>query len=101
MSLGVLAPELELLTSAVEAFCAKPCGDDEPLDIAASLVRKRAIIDRLELDFARDAARFARDYDENTFANPSPYSWMRENCLMASGAAIKAVTVGDQAASWL
>jgi hypothetical protein len=66
--------------------------------IAATLVRKRAIIDRLELDFAYEAARFAREYDENLFANPSPYSWMRENCHMAGGAAVNAVRVGDYAA---
>ncbi len=95
MSLGVVPPALASLEHAVFEYLDVPPRSAEPLDVAASLVRMRALINRLELGFARDAARFASGYDEGLFANPSPYSWMRENCHMTSGAAVSAVCVGD------
>ncbi|MBJ7609701.1 MAG: DUF222 domain-containing protein [Candidatus Dormibacteraeota bacterium] len=66
--------------------------------LAADLVLKRSLINRLELDFARDAARFAATYSEDEYGNPGPVSWLRGECRMTSHAAATAVCVGEQAA---
>lgn len=96
MSFGIVSPALAALDGAVAEYLAGATErSDAPLDIAAGLVFRRALINRLELDFAREAARFARGYDEAVFLNPSPYSWMRENCHMTAGAAVSAVCVGN------
>ncbi len=97
MSFGLASPALSALEFAVRAYLAEPQPCADPLDIAASLIRKRTLINRLELDFASDAARFANEYDENCFGDPSPYAWMRENCHMTGGAAVTAVCVGEMA----
>jgi Domain of unknown function (DUF222)/HNH endonuclease len=97
MSIGSVSPSFIALDRAVGDHLATRARGDDPLDIAAELILLRGVIDRLELDFARSASRFAATYDECLFLNPSPYSWMRENCNMASGAAVGAVSVGDTA----
>ncbi len=94
MSFGPVSPSFIALERVVADHMAGARAD-EPIDIAAELILLRGVIDRLELDFARRASRFAATYDESVFINPSPYSWMRENCHMASGAAVGAVSVGD------
>lgn len=99
MSFGSVSPSLTELDGAVAGYVGAPGHADDAVDIAAGLVVLRGLIDRLELDFARQAARFAATYDECLFFNPSPYSWMRENCHMASGAAVGAVCVGDNVES--
>jgi hypothetical protein len=97
MSLGVVSPALAALDGAVVSFVGAPRTSDDPLDVAAALVFIRALINRLELAFAHEAARFAGGYDEAVFLNLSPYSWMRENCHMSAGAAVSAVCVGENA----
>ncbi len=61
-------------------------------ELGTELVRQRRLINRLELRFARTAARFAEacepDLDEN------PVAWIREECRMTSHAAITALQVG-------
>jgi hypothetical protein len=72
----------------------------EPADdgaLATDLLLKRSLINRLELDFARDAARFAASYTEEESINPSPVSWLREYANMTSHAAATAVCAGERA----
>ncbi|MFZ0179726.1 MAG: hypothetical protein WAL84_07620, partial [Candidatus Dormiibacterota bacterium] len=98
MVIALTAPDLDELSSVVARYCDRPsesCAEGELTDL---LCRKRALINRLELDFAREAARFAAIHDENEHGNPSPISWMREHCRMTSSAAMAAICVGDQAA---
>jgi hypothetical protein len=91
------SPALAALQRAADAYAAAAPRSTNPLDAAGALVSLRTVINRLELEFAPDAARFAHAYDEAVFINPSPYSWMREHCHMAAGAAVSAVCVGDNA----
>ena len=55
------------------------------------------MINRIELDFARAAARFAATYTEDEYFNPSAVSWLRENAHMTSHAAATAVCAGERA----
>jgi hypothetical protein len=95
MSFVSISPTLLALDRALANHVSAPRRAEEPLDIAAELIFLRGLIDRLELDFARAASRFAAGYDEGLFIDPSPYSWMRGHCHMASGAAVGAVCVGE------
>src|SRR6202165_2839288 len=66
-------------------------GDD---DLRERLIRKRHVIDLMELSFALEAAEFAatRDYEEDGSA--SPIDWIRINCHMTGNAAADRVAVG-------
>jgi hypothetical protein len=98
-SLDLQDLDLEALGAMVAAYCARPyVVADDPFALAEELQEKRALINRLEVDFARDAAAFAATYNEALHVNPSPVSWLRESCHMTSHAAATAVCVGEQAA---
>jgi hypothetical protein len=98
MDLTLTAPDLGQLGRVVAGYCARPSGRQDQGELIDVLCRKRALITRLELDFARDAARFAAAYDECEHGNPSPISWMRQHCRMTSSAAAASICVGEQAA---
>lgn len=89
--------ELCALAGAIEAFCSRAVDATVAVDLTVELQVKRTLINMLEVDFARDAARFAAQYDEEVGINPSPVSWMREHCHMTSHAAATAVSVGERA----
>jgi hypothetical protein len=91
------APDLVVLQAVVSAYCERERSPADGAQLGADLEVKRTLINMLELDFAHDAARFAATYDIDVSVNPSPVSWMRENCHMTSHAAATAVCVGDQA----
>jgi hypothetical protein len=63
-------------------------------DLRERLIRKRHLIDLMELSFAQEAAEFAatRDYEEDGSA--SPIDWIRINCHMTGNAASDRVAVG-------
>ena len=97
MVLALTSPDLAQLGRVVAGYCQRPsesCDEGELIDV---LCLKRALINCLELDFARDAARFAAVYDEGVYDNPSPISWMRQHCRMTSTAAAASICVGEQA----
>jgi hypothetical protein len=96
MDLAFVSPELGELNRVVAGYCERRSPSDDGGDLPAILCLKRVLINRLELDFARDAARFAATYDEELHLNPSPISWMRHNCAMTSTAAASAICVGEQ-----
>jgi hypothetical protein len=85
------------LETVVAGYCERPSSSTDSGELTELLCLKRALINRLELDFARDAARFAATYDEEVHINPSPVSWMKEHCRMTSTAAASAICVGEQA----
>ena len=93
---GEPAPDLVALKAVVSAYCGRDRSPSDSVDLGAELEAKRTLINMLELDFAHDAARFAATYDMDVSVNPSPVSWMRENCHMTSHAAAAAVCVGGQ-----
>src|SRR5690349_77032 len=88
----------EELSTAVQRFIARTQDPDRTAaQVGEHLVLKRRIIDALELDFGRDAARFAatEEYDDQGFT--SPISWLTNMCRMMPGPAGAAVCVGEQA----
>jgi hypothetical protein len=97
MDLTGASPPLLRLGDAVMAFCSRTDDADDHAEFTSELRVKRALINMLEMDFARDAARFAATYDEEVDFNPSPVSWLRESCNMTSHAAATAVHIGEQA----
>jgi hypothetical protein len=63
-------------------------------DLRERLIRKRHVIDLMELSFAQEAAEFAatRDYEED--GSTSAIDWIRINCHMTGNAAADRVAVG-------
>jgi Domain of unknown function (DUF222)/HNH endonuclease len=82
----------------VGSFSRQLFADLAPDDVAGRLVRRRQAIDLLELDFANDAASFARDEQFQTDDTASPIDWMRHECKMQFGTALDRLTVGEQLA---
>jgi len=71
-----------------------------PLDVADNdrrdrLIRRRHMIDLLELSFSQEAAEFAATKDFEIDGSVSPIDWLRINCHMTSNAAADRVAVGD------
>src|SRR6202521_125352 len=63
-------------------------------DLGERLVRKRHVIDLMELSFAREAAEFAATNDYEQDGSTSPIDWIRINCHMTGNAAADRVAVG-------
>jgi Domain of unknown function (DUF222)/HNH endonuclease len=103
MTFGPASDDLVALNDVVARYCSRPVGpadvDAPAVDtLAADLLLKRSLINRLELDFVRDAARFDASYNEEESVNPSAVSWLREHANMTShAAATTAVCAGSHA----
>ncbi|MGH7723640.1 MAG: DUF222 domain-containing protein [Candidatus Dormibacteria bacterium] len=97
MDLAPAPADLAELDRLVAGYCERQPTSSSEGDLTASLCLKRALINRLELDFARDAAAFSATYEEEVHLNPSAVSWMKEHCRMTSTAAASAICVGEQA----
>ncbi|MGH7723429.1 MAG: DUF222 domain-containing protein [Candidatus Dormibacteria bacterium] len=97
MLTGRESPDLVAFQAVVAAYCERDLATAPAGDVSVDLEVKRALINLLEVDFARDAARFAATYDEAVFGNPHPVAWLRECCHMTSHAAATAICVGEQA----
>jgi hypothetical protein len=80
---------------ATQDVCAITPIDSSRDDLRERLIRKRHVIDLMELSFAQDAAEFAATdaYEEDGFV--SPIDWIRINCHMTSNAAADRVAVGQ------
>jgi len=69
-------------------------------DLTARLMRRRYVIDRLNLDFSKDAARlaaqFATEDAEERLDSPTAGEWIRHNCKMSRSAAYDCINVGEQ-----
>jgi hypothetical protein len=94
---GPPADDLAAFGELVVRYCARAVAAVDDDALAADLLLKRSLINRLELDFARDAARFNAAYTEEEYANPSAVSWLREHANMTSHAAQTAVCAGERA----
>jgi hypothetical protein len=98
MSLIVPLPELDHLAAAVDACmqASQPaCSGDEERSAEAlfeDLQTLRTLINRLELVFARTAARYGELCDPDLDADP--VRSIREDCHMTSHAALTALQVG-------
>jgi hypothetical protein len=99
MTFGPAWDDLVALSDVVAGHCARPVEPADDDTLAADLLLKRSLINRLELDFARDAARFDAAYREEEYVNPSAVSWLRENANMTSHAAARAAFLEDQVAA--
>src|SRR3984893_4853536 len=82
---------------ATQDVCAITEVDSTADDLRERLIRKRHVIDLMELSFAQEAAEFAATdaYEEDGFV--SPIDWIRINCHMTSNAAADRVAVGQHA----
>ena len=80
---------------ATQDVCAISATESGAEDRRERLIRKRHVIDLMELSFAQEAAEFAATdaYDEDGFI--SPIDWIRINCHMTSNAAADRVAVGQ------
>ncbi len=69
-------------------------------DVTGRLQRRQYVIDRLKLDFAKDAARlaaqFGTDEAEDRFDAPTAGEWIRHNCKTSRSAAYDCINVGEQ-----
>lgn len=84
----------EWLAAAVGGWLATPSKHADHEALGERLVRTRAIINELELCFARDAAAFSATADPEL--DDSPVAWIREQCRMTVAAAVNAVRIGER-----
>ena len=86
---------LRRLMGDIAEFVATPV-EATPAEFGERLVELRHGIDRLELQFAREAAVFAATDEYAVQGSTSPIDWVRHQCFMSIGAAARAVTTGEQ-----
>jgi hypothetical protein len=69
-------------------------------DLTGRLARRQYVIDRLKLDFSRDAARLAAQFATENAGDlldaPTAGEWIRHNCKTTGSAAYDAINVGEQ-----
>jgi hypothetical protein len=75
--------------------------DDLPDDdLTGRLERRQYVIDRLKLDFSKDAARLAAQFDTDGVGDrldaPTAGEWIRHNCKTTSSVAYDSINVGEQ-----
>jgi hypothetical protein len=97
MTTGRESPALLAFSDVVDAFCSRDRATDSARDLPSELCLKRTLINRLELDFAHDAAAFSATYSPEVHINPTAVSWLRQACHLTVHAAATAIAVGEQA----
>ncbi len=69
-------------------------------DVTGRLERRQYVIDRLKLDFSKDAARLAAEFAtedaELRFDAPTAGEWIRHNCKTSRSTAYYGINVGEQ-----
>ena len=69
-------------------------------DVTARLERRQYVIDRLKLDFSKDAARlaaqFGNDETEQRLDAPTAGEWIRHHCKTSRSVAYNSINVGEQ-----
>jgi hypothetical protein len=104
MSAGY-APVREILSELpisreIDRFLEHVVEDLPDDDVTGRLERRQYVIDRLKLDFSKDAARlsaqFGNEETEERLDAPTAGEWIRHNCKMTSGAAYDCINVGEQ-----
>ncbi|TME56107.1 MAG: DUF222 domain-containing protein [Chloroflexi bacterium] len=69
-------------------------------DVTGRLKRRHYIIDRLKLEFSKDAARLAAEFATDDAAerldSPTAGEWIRHNCKVSRSTAYDCINVGEQ-----
>jgi hypothetical protein len=69
-------------------------------DLTGRLERRQYVIDRLKLDFSKDAARLAAQFEPDNTGDlldaPTAGEWIRHNCKTTSSVAYDSINVGEQ-----
>ena len=69
-------------------------------DVTGRLQRRQRVIDRLKLDFSKDAARLAAEFATDDAAerldSPTAGEWIRHNCKTSRSTAYDCINVGEQ-----
>jgi hypothetical protein len=69
-------------------------------DVTGRLQRRQYVIDRLKLDFSKDAARLAAEFGteetEERLDAPTAGEWIRHNCKTSRSIAYDSINVGEQ-----
>lgn len=82
---------------ATQDFYALGLADLTAEELRDRLIRKRQVIDLMELSFSREAAAYAATDDYEEQGSVSPIDWIRFNCHMTGPAAADRVAVGQLA----
>jgi Domain of unknown function (DUF222) len=84
----------------VERFMKRIVSDLPHDDLAGSLKWRQYVIDRLKLEFSKDAARLATEFATDDAGDrmdaPTAGEWIRHNCKMTRSAAYDCINVGEQ-----
>ncbi len=96
-------PDLAALpfTRAVDRLLDRIVADLPHDDLAGRLKRRQYVIDRVKLEFSRDAARLATEFATDEAVGdymdaPTAGEWIRHNCKTTSSLAYDCVNVGEQ-----
>ena len=69
-------------------------------DLTGRLQRRQYVIDRLKLEFSKDAARLAAQFETENAGDlldaPAAGEWIRHNCKTTRSAAYDSINVGEQ-----
>jgi hypothetical protein len=84
----------------IDEFQEAIVGDLPEDDLTGRLERRQYVIDRLKLDFAKDAARLAAQFATENAGDlldaPTAGEWIRHNCKTTASVAYDAINVGEQ-----
>jgi uncharacterized protein DUF222/HNH endonuclease len=88
------------VSAEVDQFLDWIVSDLAPDDLTARLKRRRYVIDRLNLEFSKDAGRLAAEFAADDAGDrldaPTAGEWIRHNCKMSRSAAYDCINVGEQ-----
>jgi len=88
------------ISGNVERFLSRIVADLPHDDIPGRLKRRQYVIDRLKLEFSKDAARLAAEFETDDAGDrldaPTAGEWIRHNCKMTRSAAYDCINVGEQ-----
>jgi hypothetical protein len=84
------------MLAAQDVHLLEAAGWVEP-DLRERLIRKRHLIDLMELTFAQEAAQFAATLDYEMDGSATAIDWIRIHCHMTGPAAADRVSVGQHA----
>ena len=85
----------------IERFVEHVVEDLPDDDLTGRLERRQYVIDRLKLEFSKDAARLAAEFATDDSAGnrldaPTAGEWIRHNCKTTSSVAYDSINVGEQ-----
>ncbi len=102
---AVAAPARSELTDlpvshVIDQFLERVVEDLPYDDVTGRLQRRQYVIDRLKLEFSKDAARLAAEFATDDAAerldSPTAGEWIRHNCKVSRSTAYDCINVGEQ-----